>query len=435
MNIGKELRPYQKVGANFMFSRSSSLLADEMGLGKTIQAIELINLLHPGRVLIVCPASVRQNWKEELRSWLNTPYSIEVIQSGNDKIYPNTQIHIVSYNLLLNKNVFKQIEAIARGLIICDEAHFLKNIKSKRTKAVLSRKGVGHLFAKHVFLTGTPVLNRPAELYPLLKTISRDPEIRAMSYHTFAERYNGLYQDGWGVFKLGNATNIEDLKRKLAPIMLRRTIEEVGEQLPKVNMNLITLEQTPDIEKIIRLEDEMYVSGSATQEEAYGNMATLRRLTALAKLPQCVSFIKDTLETEGKVVVFAHHREVIDRLRQQLSGYGIALLWGAMSDTVKSENINKFINQKEIRIFIGQIDAAGQGINGLQKVCNKIIFVEPAWTPGQIAQAIGRLRRIGQFAAHIFAYMLLAKGTIEEAMVKSMVYKDEIIQKLMNGGE
>ena len=168
------LYPFQREGIKFAVKHKRCLIADEMGLGKTVQAIGLINELGCHPVLIVCPASLKLNWKNELERWLHhaegePTHKIGII-NGN-KWAENTEISIISYDLL--KKYRQQIRAHKWGLLVCDESHYIKNEKANRTEEILGSKTVEPIQADRVlFLTGTPILNRPSELWTTFRALA-----------------------------------------------------------------------------------------------------------------------------------------------------------------------------------------------------------------------------------------------------------------------
>ena len=167
-----KLMPFQEEGVEFLKAHKHALLADDMGLGKTAQAIVAANELKANKILVICPASVKIHWMHEFRKWTDKPYALQIINKKSDKIYFNTRITIINYDLVISKGIYNQLIHQEFGVGICDEAHYLKNLTAKRTKAILGKKGIlTHCFCKWM-LTGTPILNRPIELFPILRTLA-----------------------------------------------------------------------------------------------------------------------------------------------------------------------------------------------------------------------------------------------------------------------
>ena len=155
-----KLRSYQQEGVDFLSTRRHSYLGDDMGLGKTIQAISVMNNSSMSKILIICPATVKPNWKRELGNWLhNKQMLIHVVSSGSDNMSNRANIIIVNYDLLLKDHILKQLKATHFDILICDEAHYLKNMKAERTKRVLGKAGVAWRAKHKIMRYGTPVLN------------------------------------------------------------------------------------------------------------------------------------------------------------------------------------------------------------------------------------------------------------------------------------
>jgi hypothetical protein len=163
-------------------------------------------------------------------------------------------------------------------------------------------------------------------------------------------------------------------------------------------------------------------------------MVTHRREVALAKLPECIRYIKDLLLSVDKLVVFAYHRDVMMALREALTPYGVAMIIGGMHPKKKHMEVQEFINQESIRIFLGQVMAAGESIDGLQKVCNYGVFIESSWLAKDIKQPIGRLRRKLQKFSRVFFDFLAVEGTIEYQVLGSVFKKQKNIDYLMGDG-
>ena len=429
-----KLRSYQQEGVDFLSTRRHSYLGDDMGLGKTIQAISVMNNSSMSKILIICPATVKPNWKRELGNWLhNKQMLIHVVSSGSDNMSNRANIIIVNYDLLLKDHILKQLKATHFDILICDEAHYLKNMKAERTKRVLGKAGVAWRAKHKIMLSGTPVLNKPVELYVVLKTLYPQAIGAYDTYEKFAYRYNGAYKDSMGYMRLGQPTNLRELHQKLSGFLIRRKIEDVEEELPAVTYQIIEFPMDDKIKKVIDHEHELQGADDGKGNGTFGNMAILRHETAWAKIDSCVKHIKNLMDEKEKVVIFAHHRDIIDELRNKLSGYGVRVLQGSMTPDQKQKSIDDFVERGDIRIFIGQVQAAGQGVDGLQKVANTIVFVESSWVPGEIKQAVGRLKRIGQKEDKLFAQFLVAEGTIDASMIMSVVYKDKAIQQLTEG--
>lgn len=416
----KELFPYQKEGSAFLRGQVHALLGDEPGLGKTVQAIHAFHTLGLKTALVICPASVRLNWLREIAAMLGSTKGWDVI----------------SYNGASTRDVVSALRP-EYDAVILDEGHFLKSIDSRRTLAVLGRSGLARRGTRIWVLTGTPVLNRPRELYPILKTLC--PSFADIPYNTFAQRYCGAFFDGRG-WNTRGASHLDELRARIGGFMLRRFKADVLEQLPDRLITFAPLQVQPEDLALLQLEEslisnrESFVSSVAEDFSAMGDISRLLRVTGLSKVRATTEYIRDLLATVDKVVVFAKHREVITRLHDNLNTFGFnpVVYHGGMSDKAKDAAVQAF-KTPACAVFIGQIQAAGTGINGLQEVCDQVVFAELTWVPGETGQAIDRLHRLGQKSQCVTAHILHVSGTLESAILAVQERKTGVITKIVGG--
>jgi len=411
----KILKPFQIEGAKFLSERHHALLADEMGLGKTVTALAAAEAAGSVKALVVCPASVRTNWAQEISECGMT----------------RSRFNIISYN-----------EAVKGALgswdlLILDECHFLKTPESQRTQAIFGNgTGLARRAQRIWGLSGTPVLNRPRELYPILKTLHSTGIAPYTTWEKFTQRYCGAFFDGRGINTKG-ASHIEELRARLNGFMLSRTKAEVLPQLPPRIVSHPPIELSKEeLSPIFELENEIgnreaYLSPTHEDYAQLGDMARLLKVTGVAKVKKVAAFVEDLLETEEKVVIFARHRDVIKGLENELGHHCPVWYHGGMNDEQKKSAVNRFVDDKSCSVFIGQIQAAGTGINGLQKVCSNVVFAELDWVPGTMAQAIDRCHRIGQTSSAVNVYMPHVPGTLESAMLRVQMGKGKIIDALV----
>jgi SWI/SNF-related matrix-associated actin-dependent regulator 1 of chromatin subfamily A len=415
------LFPYQRAGVEFLLSQKNSLLADEMGLGKTAQAIEVINRLSPKSVLIICPASLKYNWEAELNIWLKGFYDIG-IASGS--YFPDTEITIINYDIL-EKN-HRHLYRAKWGLAILDEAHYVKNRKSKRAGEALRIPA-----DRRIFVTGTPIINRPAELYPILKSSFPD---KIGTFWQYAEKFCGASRDNnWDST---GATNLDQLNKLLKPFMIRRLKNDVLKDLPPKIRQVVKLEDKDAVDREIKALQKLYPDRTIEQIASMienneidvdAHIAVIRHQTALAKLPRAMAFISEMLE-EGveKIVVFAYHRDVLDMLKYAFKDS--VVIHGGVSSEARNDAVRLFQNNKSPRVFIGQITAAGVGIT--LTAASRVVFVESSWSPAEMNQAEDRCHRIGAKDT-VNVYHLVLKDSLDEAIAGSLIYKQKIFDKVM----
>ena len=428
----KQFKDFQKTGIKFLADRKRALLADDMGLGKTIQAAGVIHELKPKKVLIVTLASLKINWMRELIEWTHDDFEYQILYKTKDIVNKQANIIITNYDLIIYPPIFKQLKSIDFDILILDEAHNVSNMKAKRTQKILNNEGLVRNSKRIYALTGTPVRNRPKDFYVLLKVLAPEVIHPFLSYDEYAKRYCGGFYDSYGVLNDKGASNIEELSERLNSFMLRRTKEEVLKELPPVVEKVIPLEMTPEIIEVLEEEENLLEDiNEYSPNSELGVQATIRRQLGEAKLPQVFEYIENLLATENKIVIFAYHREVINHIRKYFAGYGVRCIQGGMTNQLKQMEVDLFVNDKNSRIFVGQMTAAGFGVDGLQKVSNNVVFAEIDWVPGNMDQARDRLVRIGQINT-VIAHYLVIPDTLEDNMMKSVISKGEVITRLLS---
>ncbi len=427
----------------------------------TIQALGVVNAdPDVGSALIVCPLSVALNWRNEAAKWLAREMSVGVATS---KEFPDTDIVIVHWGILA-----KHTDALRMrdwDLIALDEAHYAKNPRAKRTQAIFgSRSGDKALTAKHkLALTGTPIPNRPIELYPLLKWLA--PR-QFDNWFNYASKYCAAYKTRYG-WDVSGASNLDELQENLRMIMIRRLKKDVLTELPPKTRQVILLDaDTPELRAVLHSEavaqketeeaitkaridvelakaqgPEVYKAAvgalNSAQGLAFTEISRVRHKTALAKIPQVLSHVKDILDNEGqKVIVFAHHRDVIEQLRNGLEasdgdtpGVKTVSIMGGDSPEDRQKAIDSFQNDPATRVFLGSIGAAKEGIT--LTAADISIFAELDWVPGNLSQAEDRCYRIGQRNS-VLVQHLLVDGSIDALMADTILAKQAVLDQALD---
>lgn len=442
----KEYKPYQRAGIEFCADLQNALIADEPGLGKTIQAIGVANANGYRRMLIVCPRTAKYNWRNETAAWHTDPPKVFVASSDNPDIPEDAETVILNYELLLRPHVAAQIGRRKFQMNVYDECHALKNPKTKRTEAILSKNGVMGLAQKNLFLSGTPILNRPIEFWPILAAASPDTIRPYLGYWDYAKYFCGAKQGRFG-WDVKGATNTRELANRLySTFMVRRLKKDVLKDLPPKTYQMIVLEPDKSIANSIKAEYQhlglpFSETGRVSLEQLvaangensiFGKLSEMRKATALAKLGVCMEHILQVLENEDKIIVFAHHHEVVDKLEEMFTKEGIktATITGRVaSDKKREEAIHAFQNDPDTRVFIGSIGAAGTAIT--LTAANTAIFIESSWVPGEIEQAVDRCHRIGQ-TRNVWAQFLVVKDSVEHYMVQRAIEKLATLSKIFS---
>ena len=405
-----DLYDFQKEGVNFLSNARSALLADDVGTGKTAQGIHACQQVGARSILVICTASIKFNWKKEAIKWGYDDRDIHILNDKNIQAMPGEGMFIINYDLCWRKGYARHLLKRRFDVLICDEAHYLKNHKAKRSKAVYLRNGYADISIYRWMMTATPVLNRPVELHAMLSKLCPDRLGGYLNYIAYTKRYCDGKDGKWG-YEATGAENLEELSGRLEGFMLRRT----RDVLPDRTLQKIYMPFTSEIEKYL-------FKGTETE--------SIRRKIGLGKVVPSAEHITNILESEDKVVVFAYHTDVILGLEEALREYSPVVLRGATPSKDRQKVVEKFIGGKNCRVFIGQIQAAGEGIDGLQHAASMAVFVEIAHTPGIIKQAIGRLYREGQKRPCLFQF-LMVEGTVDEQVLDSTLFKDKNIKTIM----
>lgn len=442
----QELYPYQQIGSAFLAGNKRAILADTMGLGKTAQAIVAAEKLRARCVVVICPAGVRINWKREYQRFSHRELIYRIIDSGRSS-FTDDGVNIISYELATTANMKKRLMAMTIDVLILDESHFLKSRDAKRTQAIYGAfcNGTTGIMSRatHIWaLTGTPTPNHPGEIYSTLKAFG----VWAASYWDFEAKFciveEGLYGN-----KIVGMKNVDQLKSLVKPIMLRRKVEEVMTDLPKVTISDLVLSahgisHPEDIQEWEKAEngreaEKLKSRLEQTADENNLNLAdlhlpTLRRLTGIAKVrPVCELIMRELDSGLDKIVIFGEHRDVLEQTRQILQKYGAQIVYGGNTPEVKQQRIDRFVNIWKYRVLIGHITTLGTGIDGLQKVCCNGLFIESSWTPSNNLQAIGRLRRTGQSRPVMIRFASLA-DSLDEHVQRIITKKTKMISELLD---
>jgi SNF2 family DNA or RNA helicase len=404
-NADAKLYDFQKTGVAFIETQGGRcMLADEMGCGKSIQSLSWLGL-HKERipVLIVCPASLKLNWKRETEKWLTS--DVEILKGV--KTYPTTKdVLIINYDILyawVNELKKKNLK-----VMILDEHQAIKEKKAKRTKAVKKLKDVPYIIA----LSGTPMMNRQTELDNIINLIAPD------SYPTMC------------VFSEGKIHTI--LKTSF---MLRRLKKDVLKELPDKTFSFVPIEL--DNEREYRIAEDDFIEfvrqekGDAEAErlrrfEGLVKTEGLKQLATKGKMQGVIGWIRTFLESGEKLVVFCTHTIVVQTLMNEFEAVKVD---GTCSATQKQKAVDEFQNGN-VKLFVGNIKAAGAGITLTSS--SNVAIIELPWSPMDVNQSIDRCHRISQKNA-VNAYYLLADNTVEERIARLLDKKRKSIDAIIDG--
>jgi len=397
------LRGYQEFGARFALNQGRVLLGDEMGLGKTVQALAVMaDLAASGerRFLVVCPASLLANWAREVEHRTTLP-AHRLHGEGRDAALAAWAVEGG-----VGLTSFEGLPAVPTdvgdvGLVVVDEAHYVKNPRTRRARAV-------GRWARHVwrvlFLTGTPMDNRLEDFLELVRVLQPELVERLPSHL-------GL---------LGP----DAFRREVAPVYLRRNQEDVLVELPGV----IAADDWVDL---TRADDRAY-----REAVAAGNLMAMRQaawtagaggdLTACAKLARLVDIVDEARDEGRSVVVFSYFRGVLDTVAGTLAARGARVhgpLTGDVPVTGRQGLVDAFTADDGGAVLVAQISVGGTGLN-LQAAA-VVVLCEPQLTPAAEEQAVARLHRMGQVRT-VHAHRLLAEDGVDERIVALLAHKQEL---------
>jgi SWI/SNF-related matrix-associated actin-dependent regulator 1 of chromatin subfamily A len=462
--------PYQRAGIAYSMRQRRVLIADEMGLGKTPQALLTVAQIDAFPALVVVPKSVVRQWAHETRKFLKGRMASIVGLKGNAKRLARQglvagfggDVVIVNYerlNVLVDKIDVTpdsepgkpapkkrkyqwpvRPEAMPFRSLIIDESHYVKNSKvdrAQRVKALSRKDGL----ACTLLLTGTPVLNRPIELPSQLDILGRLEEFGG--FMGFAKRYCAAHETKYG-WDMSGSSNLDELNQLLRErCMVRREKKDVLAELPALQRTVVPVEiddpkvyeqAMDDIVRWMAGQRGELPSEAAYRAEMLVRIEGLRQLAVKSKYESTRDWLANWMDTaEGeKLVVFAHHRDIQEKLKADLAAYGAVSISGGDSDDNRDAAVKRFWDDPTCRVIICSIKAASVGLN-LQCASN-VAFVEFAWHAADMDQAEARCHRIGVQGA-VTAYWLVGEDTFDEDMVALIESKRAVAHAAVSGGE
>ena len=420
-NISRKPFNHQLEAAKFLLEKKKAILADEMGGGKTTSAIIAAYNIK-GKKLIICPASLKLNWKKEILL-VDCTAKIGIINGKSITELIDCDWYIINYDILN-----KHLESILNtnfACVILDEAHYIKSINNsgkptaERGKATLQITDK----IKYVFcLTGTPITNKTKDIFNLLKAIEHPLSKKWM---TFALRYCGAYRDRFG-WDMNGSTNINELHERLKPVMLRRLKEELLD-LPEKIRTFIPVEI--DIKEYNKQFDEyMLQRKNITAGEQLVKLNALKHLLAIQKIKYTIEQIENLVEQNKSVVVFTCYDEVVKQIIEHFPEAG--KITGECSISSRQKTVDAFQNNR-IKIVVCNIIAAGVGIT--LTASDTVIFNDFDWTPANHLQAEDRIHRIGQSKKCNIIYMYAENASIDYKISRIIENKLQNINAVIDG--
>ena len=446
--LAEGLFPHQIEGVAFLLGRKRAILADDMGLGKTRQAIVALRHVAPnGPYLVVCPASVKRNWAREIS--LAAPHASTHIVERGAELPAQAEWVIVNYDLLS-----KHMETLRRvqwaGLVF-DEAHYLKNHTSARSRLARQLASTVRLQAETTaangaqaqsgapvvyLLTGTPLTNRPRDLFVLLQLVGHS---LGRSFLSFAKRYCAAERNDYG-WQTRGASNIEELTVQLHGVMLRRSKDQVLALPPKLRTWLSVLVPkgtgVRDMRKVVDLmvgERDIAPGSTIDGRRLRGRLlqavTKARQKLADVKVEATIDFVTGAVEQGEKVIVFSCFEEPIQKLATAF-GQSAVVLTGKTPAEKRQALVDRFQNDESVRVFLANIIAGGIGTN--LTAATQVVFNDLDWVPANHWQAEDRAYRIGQARTVNVTYMVAA-DTIDDFVQSVLEKKGALVSAVVDG--
>lgn len=470
-HLGRKLKALQKEGVKFLLSNKKCILADGMGSGKSIQSIVASICTNVDKILIICPASVKSTWKRELRYYVDEK-DITIVNGNNWG--ETTKFTIINYDILDNfytvptENVIEEVvtkdennnivtkivtktkkstkKAVIEecmknsrlfqekfGCVIVDEVHRMVNNKSIRYQVI------DDLFKRtrppfRFLLTGTPMTNKPMNLYYILKLI--DAEVTD-DYRFYVKRYCGgkemKLRTGKKILIANDATNLDELKEKIKHVYIRRLLSQMSDMVKK---NIEVKEYDLNEKQTIRYNElwDEYVKAQEEKgnndSEAYRQLVEgtiVRQYLAKEMIPNTIHLAEEIIDNNEKVIISCTYTEEVNELKKYFGK--IAVVYdGKMTSKQKDKSEYEFMNNPKIKVFIGQIDSASVGLT--LTAATKLIFNSFSFNSSVLKQMEDRIYRLTQ-TKDVTCYYQVFTDSISQHVYNTVLKKEMIANKVI----
>jgi SWI/SNF-related matrix-associated actin-dependent regulator 1 of chromatin subfamily A len=423
---------HQKEAIQKLVENKKFILADDMGLGKTTSTI--IAALESGakKVLIICPATLKINWKREIENYSDK--SVYIAEGKN--FSTESDFVIINYDIIKNfhdtkKKGESQILDANFDLVVVDEAHYIKNATAQRTKLINDLvKKVGRLW----LLTGTPMTSRPIDYFNLLSLI--DSPV-AKNWMAYAIRYCQGYQFNVGGRKVWNvmgASNLEELRDRTAGLTLRRLKENVLDLPDKIITPVYLRLKSKMYEEIM---GEYYDWYDKNPEESksltvqFTKLTKIRQVIADEKIAQTIELAENIIEQGKKVIIFCNFTDSLNKICEHF-GKAAVKVDGSMSKPERQHSVDSFQESEKVKVFVGNIKAAGVGLTLTS--AEAVIMNDLSFLPSDHAQAEDRAYRYGQ-KNNVLVYYPIFENTIEGIIYDILNNKKQVIATVMGDNQ
>ena len=409
-----KLFPHQEDAVRFLLSKRRAILADQPRVGKTLPTA--VAALEHTPVLVICPAIVKTVWRDAI-GLVNPDATVLVVngKKGAESITKHDVV-IINYDLLpyMNERLFPKFQTL-----VLDECHRIKSHTAKRTKvAMKAMAAISRVYA----LSGTIVPNRPAELWPILNGLG----IYRNGWHDFVYRYCNAWNPPWGGIDVSGASNLPELKAMVRPHLLRRTKADVFNAYQQPQVSLITFDLPVDKREQDFDADVLVANPDALMN--FEGLSEIMREAGMRKVKPSIEFIEDLLNGEEKLVVFAHHKDVVKELEAGLKKYKPVTVTGETPRSKRDSNITKF-QSGDSRVIIGNAQSMGEGVD--LSTADTIVFVETTWQTSALEQASSRVENISKSGTTPLIYLLTTRASLDHNVLKKLLHKQSIIAQII----
>ena len=392
------LRPYQKIGVQFILNQGNVLLGDEMGLGKTIEAITaMVSLRNSGHThfAVICPASVLINWKREIQK--HSDLKCYVLH-GAEVLRPLSEWSVSGGVVITNfENAGKIKTNVPISLTVVDEAHYIKNYSAARTQNTIR---VLNQSQRRLLMTGTPIENKLEEMIALLNLLQPDCVRK--------------------IYALPQPISRDRFKQIVAPVYFRRTKDAVWKEMPTLDVVEQVLELTP-------IERRTYIQ--LIQQRSMQAFTKMRQIAFIAgqddtsKLQRIREICDEAFENGRKVIIFSFYLDTIDKIGDFLQDSVYGPITGSITPQKRQEIIDAFSAHDGGAVLLSQILAGGTGLN--IQAASIVIMCEPQYKPSIENQAIARSYRMGQ-KNNVTVYRLIGEKTVDERILQVLKEKQAL---------
>ena len=417
---------HQKEAIQKLVENKKFILADDMGLGKTTSTI--ISALETGakKVLIICPASLKINWQREIENYSDRTTSII-----EGKKWGDADFVIINYDIIKNfhddkKKSESTIVKSKFDLVIVDEAHYVQNSQAQRTKLI---NDIGRNVERVWLLTGTPITSRPINYFNLLNLI--DSPV-AQNWMAYVKRYCNGFQFQAGRRKIWNvsgASNLEELRDRTSPLVLRRLKENVLDLPEKIITPVYLRLKSKEYEELMGEYYDWYdksgESDSLTLQ--FTKLTKVRQVIAEEKTKATIELCENIIEQGKKVIVFTNFTKSLEMILQHF-GKSAVRLDGQMSQKERQLSVDNFQNDENITVFVGNIKAAGVGIT--LTAAEAVVMNDLSFLPSDHSQAEDRSYRYGQ-KNNVLVYYPIFDNTVEGIIYDILKKKKNIFETIM----